>query len=177
MRIGVFLATTGLMLLGSTTLAQSVTYDYDKAADFSRLRTYAWVPGTNLKDQINHKRVLEAIDAQLASKGLTRVEAGARPDLLVAYHATFDKDLRINGFSSGWGGYRFAGSRSGSAWTDTILNGTLVLDIVDAKTGSIVWRGVASKEIDTKASPEKRDKNLRKAAEKLLKSYPPATQG
>lgn len=48
---------------------------------------------------------------------------------------------------------------------------------MDAKTGSIVWRGVASKEIDTKASPEKRDKNLRKAAEKLLKSYPPATQG
>lgn len=40
-----------------------------------------------------------------------------------------------------------------------------------------VWRGVASKEVDTKASPEKRDKNVNKAAEKLLKNYPPATSG
>jgi hypothetical protein len=177
MRVAQFVLAAGLALIAGTAAAQDVTYDYDKGADFSRLSTYAWVPGHGLKDELNHKRVVAAIDAQLTSKGLTRVEPTAHPDVLVAYHASFDKDLRITGFSSGWGGYRFGGTRSGSATTDTILNGTLVLDIVDAQTRSIVWRGVASKELDVKADPEKRDKNIKKATEKLLKSYPPAARG
>ena len=37
----------------------------------------------------------------------------------------------------------------------------------------LVWRGVASKTIDTKAKPDKRQKNLNKAAAKMLKNYPP----
>jgi len=36
-----------------------------------------------------------------------------------------------------------------------------------------MWRGTASKEVDAKASPEKRDKNINKAAEKLFRNYPP----
>ena len=177
MRFGKFLFAAGLALVGTSAAAQDVTYDYDKGAAFSGFKTYAWVPGTNLKDELNHKRVVDAIDAQLAAKGFAKVEASAHPDVFVAYHATFDKDLRITGFSSGWGGYRFGGSRSGTATTDTILNGTLVVDIVDAKTGSIAWRGVASKEIDIKANAEKRDKNIKKTAEKLFKNYPPQTRG
>jgi len=37
----------------------------------------------------------------------------------------------------------------------------------------IVWRGVASKTLDAKAKPEKRQKNLKKAVAKLMKNYPP----
>jgi Domain of unknown function (DUF4136) len=177
MRIARVLFALAVGLLGSSASAQNVSHDYDKSAEFSRFKTYAWVPGTNLKDEINHKRVVAAIDAQLTAKGFRKVEASAHPDLLVAYHATFDKDLRITGFSSGWGGYRFGGHRSGTATTDTIVTGTLVVDMVDAQSGSIVWRGVASKEIDPKASPERREKNINKAAEKLFKSYPPQSRG
>lgn len=177
MRIAKFLFAAGLALAGTSAAAQSVNYDFDKGAAFSSFKTYAWVEGTIIKDELNHKRVVAAIDAQLAAKGFTKVEASAHPDILIAYHATFDKDLRITGFSSGWGGYRFGGTRSGSARTDTILTGTLVVDMVDAKSGSIVWRGVASKELDPKASPEKRDKSIKKTADKLFKNYPPQTQG
>jgi hypothetical protein len=167
------LVTAGLALLGRTAFAQNVTYDYDKAADFSKFQTYAWVRGTNLNDEINHKRIVDAIDVQLTSKGFAKVEPRANPDVLVAYHATFDRDLRISGFSSGWGGYRFGPNRSGSARVDKILTGTLAVDMVDAKTRGIVWRGIASKEVDVNASPEKREKNINKAAEKLFKNYPP----
>jgi hypothetical protein len=177
MRVAKFLLAAGLALVGTRAAAQNVNYDYDKGAEFSKFKTYAWVAGTNLTDEINHERVVDAIDAQLAAKGFAKVEASAHPDILIAYHATFDKDLRITGFSSGWGGYRFGGSRSGSARTDTILTGTLVVDMVDAKTGSIVWRGVASKELDPKASPEKREKSIKKTADKLFKNYPPLTRG
>jgi hypothetical protein len=83
-------------------------------------------------------------------------------------------DLQITGFSSGWGGYRFAGSRSGMVRAEEILIGTLVVDVVNAKTKTIVWRGTATKEVDVNASPEKRDRNINRAAEKLFKNYPPA---
>jgi hypothetical protein len=153
--------------------AQDISFDYDTGADFSSFRTYTWVAGTEIKDPFNHKRIVDAIDAQLAAKGLSKVEASAAPDLLVAYHASFDQDLEIQGWSTGWGGYRFGGSRSGTATVEEILIGTIAVDMIDAGTNTIVWRGTASKEVDVKADPEKREKNIRKAAEKLFKNYPP----
>lgn len=174
MRIGTFLATVAVALLGTVTFAQNVTHDYDRSANFSSYHTYAWVRGTPVGDELNDKRIVRAIDAQLAGKGFRRVEGHANPDVLVAYHATFDTSLQITGFSSGWGGYRFGPSRSGTARADEILVGTLVVDLMDAKTETIVWRGAAAKDIDVKASAEKRDKSINKAAEKLFKHYPPA---
>jgi hypothetical protein len=173
MRIRMFVTTVCLALFATVASAQNVTYDFDRSADFSRFRTYAWVQGTSVNDELNHQRIARAIDAQLAAKGLVKVEKNANPDLLVAYHASFDTSLQITGFSSGWGAYRFAGSRSGSARADEILVGTIVVDLVNASTQAIVWRGKATKDIDVKASADKRDKSINKAAEKLFKNYPP----
>lgn len=166
---------TASLLLGTITLAQNVTYDFDKTANFSKFKTYAWIPGTNLADELNHKRVVSAVDTQLAAKGLAKIEKSASPDVLVAYHATFDKALQITGFSSGWGGYRFGGNRTGSARAEEILVGTLAVDIVDARTKTIVWRGIATKDIDVNANGDRREKNINRAAEKLFKNYPPAS--
>lgn len=172
MRIARFLSAVSLVLMGTMALAQNITYDFDRGTDFARFRSFAWVRGTVLNDGINHSRVVNAVNAQLAAKGLTRVEAGAQPDLLVAYHATFDRDLQINGFATGWGPYRFPG-RSGVVYTEEILTGTLAVDIVNAATKTIVWRGLASKEIDVKADASKRERNINRAAERLFQNYPP----
>ena len=173
MRIATFITAVGLMLFGASALAQNVNYDFDKSANFSRFKTYAWVRGTELGDELNHERVVRAVEAQLALKGLTRVGAGAEPDVLVAYHANFGKNLQINGFSSGWAGPRFGGYRSGTATTQEIVTGTLVVDMIDARTKSIVWRGTATDDLNPGAKPEKREKNIHKAAEKMFKNYPP----
>jgi hypothetical protein len=172
MRIRIFVTTVGMILLGTFALAQNVTFDFDKAANFATYKRYAWVRGTNLNDGLNHKRIMDAVDAQLASRGFAKVEASANPDVLVAYHASFDRDLQINGFASGFGGYRFPATRSGSARVEEILIGTLAVDIVDARTRTIVWRGMATKEVDVNAGPEKRERNINRAAEKIFKSYP-----
>lgn len=172
MRIATFMTTVSLMLFGTIAIAQNVTYDFDHSANFSRFRTYAWVNGSSVADELNHRRIVSAIELQLASKGFARVATSASPDVLVAYHASFDKNLEINGFSTGWGGFRWGGSRTGTARVDEILIGTLAVDMVDAKTKTIVWRAMASKEIDVKASPEKRDRNITRAVEKLFKNYP-----
>ena len=58
--------------------------------------------------------------------------------------------------------------------TEEILIGTLAVDMVDARTKTIVWRGMASKEVDVKASPERRERNINKAAQKLFDNYPPS---
>ena len=173
MRMQTFATTAAVALLGTIALAQNVTYDFDRSADFARLRTYSWVRGNILNDQLNHARIVGAVDTELSRKGLAKVEKGANPDLLVAYHATFDRNLEINGFSSGWGPYRFGGNRSGVARAEEILVGTLAVDVVEAKTNTIVWRGMASKDIDVKASPEKREKNINQTVGKLFKNFPP----
>jgi hypothetical protein len=57
--------------------------------------------------------------------------------------------------------------------SSTIQIGTLDIDMYDQAAKQLVWRGTASKTIDPKAKPEKRQKNLAKAMKKLFKNYPP----
>jgi len=172
-RLQTFFSTACLVLMGTIALAQNVTYDFDRGTKFIAFKTYAWVQGPIQIDRFDHARVVNAVNTQLTSKGLVHVEAGAKPDLLVAYHATFDRDAQLTGFSSGWGPYRFPASGSGVVRAEKILTGTLIVDLVDSRTQNIVWRGTASKEIDTNADPGKRDRNINRAAERLFKNYPP----
>ena len=172
MRTLKLIATISLALVSTLTFAQTVSYDYDESVDFSRFKTYAWVPGATLPDQLNHRRVVSAVDAELAARGFTKVATPRSADVVVAYHASFDRDLEINGFSSGWGGYRFGGVRSGTARVDEILTGTLAVDMVNTSTNTIVWRGIAVKEIDADAKPDQRERNINKAVAKLFNRFP-----
>ena len=173
MRMATYLASACLTLLGTIALAQNVTYDFDRAANFSSYKTYAWTRGTELTDELNHARVVRAIDATLVVKGLARVEPSANPDVLVAYHASFDRNLEITGSTQGWGPFGLGGDRWGSARIQPLLVGTLVVDISDARTGAIVWRSLASSDIRPTDKPENRDKKIAKATEKMFKNYPP----
>lgn len=170
MRTNTFFTMATVALLSTIMLAQSITFDFDRAANFSHFKTYAWTRGNPVGDDLNHQRIVRAIDAQLAAKGMVRVEAAGKPDVLVAYHASFDRDLQINATSLGWG--PIAG-RNGTARVEEVTVGTLAVDVVDATTRNIVWRGMASKDLDPNAKPEKRDKNINNAAAKLFKNYPP----
>jgi hypothetical protein len=126
-----------------------------------------------VQDDFNHKRIAAAVDSQLVAEGLTMVEAGGMADILVAYGAGFDRNLQITGSSSDWGGPFYRGNRSGSARTEEVVTGTLVIGMIDPETKSVVWRGVAVRDLDQKASPEKRDKNVNKAVGKIFEHYPP----
>jgi len=91
-----------------------------------------------------------------------------------------DKQKDISAYSTGpmYGAYGYGwGGGWGSTTTDVrvrdILVGSLAVDMVDAKKKQIAWRGLGTKEIDTGAKPEKRDKNIASAVTKILKNYPP----
>ena len=172
MRTTTYLASACLMLLSTLALAQSVAYDYDRAANFAHYKTYAWTRGTELTDDLNHARVVRAIDGALVAKGLARVEPSANPDALVAYHASFDRNLEITGSAHAWGPFGLGGDRWGLARVQPVLVGTLVVDISDARTNAIVWRSLASSDIRPTDKPESRDKKIAKATEKMFKNYP-----
>ena len=172
--------TLAMVLAPALAMAQKTSYDYDKTANFAGFKTYALQEGTKVGQPLIDDRIVAAIDAELAAKGLTR--ATSNPDLFVVYHVAFDKQKDISTFSSGYGGgYGPYGWGYGGGWgggtTSTqvrdILVGTLVIDVADAKNKAMVWRGMGVKEVDTHAKPEKRDKSIANALKKMFKNYPP----
>ena len=68
------------------------------------------------------------------------------------------------------------GEISTSTTTSTITAGQVDIDMYDPTAKKLVWRGTATKTLDVKAKPEKREKNLRKGVAKLLKNYPPPSK-
>jgi hypothetical protein len=171
-------ALIAMLVAPAVILAQKTSYDYEKTAEFTAFKTYAHKDGTPVGQSLIDSRIVSAIETQLAAKGFTKAEAN--PDVFVVYHMAFDKEKDISTFSSGYGGYGpygwgWGGGMGGTSTTQVrdILVGTLVIDIADAKKGQLVWRGMGVKEVNTQAKPEKRDKSINKAVEKIFKNYPP----
>ena len=173
------LATIALLAAPAVIVAQKTSYDYEKTANFAAFKTYAHKQGTPVGQSLIDDRIVGALETQLAAKGLTK--AASDPDVFVVYHMAFDKEKDISTYSSGHGGYGAYGWGWGGGWaggtTTTqvrdILIGTLVVDLADARKGQLVWRGMGVKEVNTQADPEKRDKSINKAVEKIFKNYPP----
>jgi len=120
-------------------------------------------------NQIVDAQIKQAVDSQLASKGLSKTD-NDKADLYVGYQIALDKEKQWNAF--GTGGVRWGGGMA-SATSSTITNGSLVLDMYDPTTKQLVWTGNATKTLDPSGNQEKNQKNLDKATEKLLKNYPP----
>ena len=176
---------TACLLVASFASAQDVSYNFDQKTDFAKFKTYKWVTITDGEqpDELTAKMIAQAIEGQLTAKGLTKVVNGDA-DLLVGYQVAVNKEKQVTtfgtgyGYGPGWGGrwyggYGAYGGGVSTTTSTTILIGSLALDMYDSAAKTLVWRGLASKQIDTKASPEKRQKNLDKGMAKLLKSFPP----
>lgn len=165
--------------------AQDVRYDYDKDKDFSKYKTYKWVTikDADQPDELTAKRIMSAIDTELATKGLTKTDSD-NADLLIGYQTAVGTEKQFTSYNTGWGygpgwgrgWYGYGGGMSTSTTygsTSTVYVGQLDLSMYDPATKQLVWRGVASKTLDPKAKPEKKEKNINKAVQKLLKKYPP----
>jgi hypothetical protein len=173
-----------LPLLAIIASAQDVRYNFAGDADFSKYKTFKWVQikGADQLDQIADGQLKSAVDEELATKGLHRTEAETA-DLFVGYQVSLGQEKEITTFDNGWGygpgwgrGYGYGGGGFSTSTTSTITIGQVNLDMYDPAAKQLVWRGTASKTLDMKAKPEKRQKNLRKGVAKLLKNYPPPSK-
>jgi hypothetical protein len=152
--------------------AQDVTTNAMPGTDFSKYHTYKWVTieGATQPNQIMDTQIKSSIDSQLAAKGLTKTDSD-KADLFVGYQVSLDQEKQWNAYGMG-GGPRWGGGM-GTATSSTISIGTLVLDMYDPSTKKLVWTGRATKTLDPGNNQEKKQKNLDKAMQKLLKNYPP----
>jgi Domain of unknown function (DUF4136) len=156
-----------LMLTAITAIGQKVTTNSVPGTDWSKYHTYSWGVGTPAQDPITAQRIVAGIDAQLAAKGLKKVDSD--PDLVVIYHTTTDQQKSLNWSSMGGFG-RFGGM--GSAQVDTVVTGQLIVDIADNKAKQFLWRGTAADTVSN--NPQKMDKQIDKSLTKMFQKFPPA---
>lgn len=163
-----------LLLTGDRLAAQDVRYNFMPGTDFSKYHTYKWVTieGASYPNQILDAQIKDAVNSQLAAKGLTKTDSD-KADLYVGYQIAVNQQQQWNAYGMG-GGLRWGGMAS--ATSSTINIGTLVLDMYDPSSKQLVWTGNATKTIDPSSNQEKNQKNLNKAMQKLLKNYPPKQQ-
>jgi len=159
--------------------------DFNPAIDFSRFRTWSFIetratgPNAAVINDLMKQRIEAKIEAVLATKGFVRQQGGAAPDFYVAYHGTSqDKyDVTTQGYSyggwgGGWGGYYGGGMGVSTAHTtvDQYKEGTLVIDVIEAKERAMVWRGTAK---DAVHSQEEAREKVDEAIPMILEDFPP----
>jgi Domain of unknown function (DUF4136) len=165
----------GMMLLfAGRSSAQQVKTDYDRSANFGQYKTYSWEQ-VKTKNALDVDRIKSAVNAALTAKGWTQVDSGGDVSIIAIETTQNQQTLNTfyDGFGGGWGWRGFGGGGFGEATTttDTYKVGTLVIDLFDTKTKSLLWRGNSSDTLSNNAN--KNIKNLDKGVDKMFKHFPP----
>lgn len=164
-----------LVFLLTSCSSVRVNSDYDKQVDFTSYKTYAFhktgIDKAEISD-LDKKRILRSIDETMAAKGFTKSET---PDLLISFFTKEREEVNVNQFNAGWGygwgwgwnPYLWGGNTSVSRHTE----GTLYIDIIDAKKKELIWQG-EGEGVLTKDT-NKKDEVIKEFVTKILEQYPP----
>ncbi|PKA83374.1 uncharacterized protein DUF4136 [Ulvibacter sp. MAR_2010_11] len=151
-----------------------VAADYDKNANFDAYNSYAFYkPGIDKAkiSDLDKKRILRSIDSELSIKGMAKSES---PTLLVSIFTKekerVDVYQRNFGYGWGWNPWWYGGYYGNSVSTTT--EGTLYIDLIDAKTNELVWQGMGTSTLVTK-NIEKKEERIREIVKEILAEYPP----
>ena len=187
---------TILRLLGSATIAasmlatasaQRVSYDVRPATDFTRLKTYTFKDCTKTDNPLVDERINAAVAAELAARGFSRDDRD--PDMYVTTRQAFKTEKEYTAYTTGYGGYAwgwgigYAGSwypgwdgRWNPTWyTDVHVRdnvvGTLTIDLTDATSAALLWRGVGVKDVHQSSSPSHVEKRVSRGVAKIFKNF------
>ena len=149
----------------------SISTDFDSNADFAGYKTFGWMKQADSEEGYDYsglvdERIKSAVDKQLQTKGLTK--GTTNTDLLVVYHAGKKEQLEVEDW--GYGGWWGVGGGDAYSYEE----GTLIVDLVDASTKKMVWRGTAKKAMSESPSSEERDAAIDEAIQKMFEKYPPS---
>ena len=120
----------------------------ERGVDFARYRTYAWstaVHGATGDPRLDDNRFFEelvkaAADSGLAARGYEKV-AGGEPDLILHYHASVAQQIDLAVVDAVY-------CETNDCRPQIYDAGTLLFDLVDARTNQIVWRGWAEGSVE-----------------------------
>lgn len=151
-----------------------VNTDYDKNVDFSSYKTYAFyktgIDKVEISD-LDKKRILRSIDEEMTAKGFTKSEA---PDILININTKAEKNINVNQFYAGYGygwGFGWNPYWGGNYSVNTNTEGTLIIDLIDAKKKELIWQGEGVGYLTQNTN--KKDENIKDFVTKILAQYPP----
>jgi len=160
------------MAIVASAFGQQVKTDFDHQANFSQYKTYSWQeikPANSLWDS----RIKSAVDAQLAAKGWTQVASGGDVAIIAIATTHTEKTLQTfyDGMGGGWRWRGFGGMGEATTTEEDYKEGTLLIDMYDAKTKQLIWRSSSEDTLSNNA--DKNEKNLNKGVAKMFKKFPP----
>ncbi len=160
-----------------------VSQDYDTKMHFPKLDTYAWKsPAKKTHDDIRennpllHKRFYENIDRVLMGKGYTRKN---NPDFLIDYEYSIKTKIHSEPYTTGFGfgigpRYRYSGIGISTAPNiDQYDIGMLAINVYDAESEMLLWRGMGSEELSSHPTPEQTSEMVMRLVEAILAQFPP----
>jgi Domain of unknown function (DUF4136) len=149
------LALSILAICAVSTIAvcQEVSVNYNHNADFSKFHTYAWGSrnANPIQDLTLAQVARQSINSAMQSKGLQLVQEAQNPDLIL----------------NASGGVKDQTSYGGITPEENI-EGTIVVDLYDTRSQSLVWRGVARSLLTNRGNQE----TVEKAVDKMFKKWP-----
>ncbi|MEO1487675.1 MAG: DUF4136 domain-containing protein [Bacteroidota bacterium] len=179
------LAILALGLLDSCSSVRVVS-DYDQKVDFQTYDTFAFyktgIDRAQISD-LDKKRILRAIDAEMSARGFTKSQ---EPDLLVSIFTKEREEVDV--FNNNWGwGWGWGGFYNpwiwGPGWgwgggnmVSTRTEGSLYIDLIDAKSKELVWQGRGVGTLNNIKNIEKKEKRIREFVSEILEEYPPANR-
>lgn len=166
-----------------------VSTDYNPDWQLKTPSSYAWLarPGRVVSDTLVDndlvaRRIQRAVNEQLDARGLNNAASEQQADLLVTYHVGEEEKMDVSTFRSNFGyypcwrcygpGYYGAGFDS-DVWVSYYTQGKLVIDLIDAKTKELVWRGIANRRVPSFKTPVERDAYIRETVAAIFKNFPP----
>lgn len=177
--------TLGLVLIVTMSGCGSsvqVVSDHDPAADFSSYQTYQWVPELEEGEMqlgLIQREIKRAIDAELGQRSMRQVQSN--PDVYVVFHASIEERITgatIDRFGYGYGGY-WGGGRWGTyggtaqVRVDSYIEGTLIVDIIDASKKELVWRSIATGAVQHPDDPQRARENVPGVVAQVMEDFPP----
>ncbi|WP_396183313.1 DUF4136 domain-containing protein [Flavobacterium sp.] len=167
-----------------------VTNDYDKGVDFKKYKTFSFyhLKTTGEVSQVNADRLVNAIVLEMKGKGF--VESSDNPDLLInAVTVLTEKEaVSVSSEYYGYGGYYrpyaygygyaystgYPVENTAAVNTYNYRDGTIMIDILEAKSEKLIWEGTGTAEINTK--PSDPAKVIVYAVSKIMESFPPESK-
>jgi hypothetical protein len=160
-----------LLTLAGRAFAQEVSLDYDRDHDFAVYKSFAWSPAQQpAKNAANHVRIMRAVEETLAPKGLVK-SADGKPDVYLMYHGRVGDKVKVR--SKNTGGYWEPSNLRTVVDVNKVREGTLILEVYDAQTKDVVWRGVAT---SVGVREDRAEEEIKAAVTKLLEAFPPKAE-
>ena len=184
---GLVLLTVCLVLAVGCADKPTYEFDYDQAFPFGGYQTYRWYDDDHNSRESQYRRrnssdqrVRNTANQELVQRGLREAPGGAA-DFWVNYHVTKRQTQRVSGQEQGmhggvgvgtYGKSVSVGYSSGPS-VKTYEDGTAVFDVIDIRSGKIVWRGVAEGRLKNKMSKADKEQLTITVVHELLNQFPP----